>query len=539
MIGWRPYLLTLGACVALAVCAVDVSAGFGPSHVAGGTGVCHALHQGVHDVDAWVDASACGLARGRLAVFLLAWGWVRATAFARLGTIQIADLTCDDNALARSPLRRRSSTNSASAVSCPQRRPRGSPSVASITDAISKAPIPQAGLLGAAIGLIPWPPSSTGFNVSGSLMRVGPGARARVQLAYEVVCTGPEQSVKLGVAAGAGAQEAIKNAGPDLYRLISESAPSIYPDWARWSSTRALMAYREGLDLEQTSDGYRKAHARYLEASEEDPDNMLARLRAANCLERIATGAKTRAETRELQGRALAAYLSIRIRRPDIFEAGFRASVLMSVLASESNRNLSANVRLEETLRRFERATSRYIDPRELPDSLSGPRVSGTMAERLEAAALEEARRARHQLRLWRTLVHEKRLRHRFEPTGRERRQLRKALGISKMAQRARREQRLALERLRARAKAAPGQRRRITEKVLSTASPHLLSEIRQWWWQMLVKWHYCLSLARRGMAGPLQRRVLLRSPAASDPTAAGTPPPARAQASRIRPGSG
>jgi hypothetical protein len=72
------------------------------------------------------------------------------------------------------------------------------------------------------------------------------------------------------------------------------------------------------------------------------------------------------------------------------------------------------------------------------------------------------------------TLLHEYRLRHRFEPTGRERRQLRKALGVSQMAQKARSERRRISQPL----GAPPGARR-------------AASEVRQFWWQMIVKWHY------------------------------------------------
>jgi hypothetical protein len=503
LIGWRPYLLTVLAGLALAVCAVDVSAGFSASHVTGGTGVWHALHQAVHDIDAWVShVGVLDWVLVGLSVFLLAWGWLRAAAFARLGTIQIADLTCDDNTLApvaaKAVLQQELGQRG---LLPPSGVPSGSPSVASIADAISKAPIPQAGWVGALVGLVPWPPSSTDFRINGSLMRLGSGAHARVQFAYELVCLGPQQSVRLGAATGADAQDAIRSASPDLYRLIGEAAPNIYPDWARWCSSAALTTYRAGLDLETTPDGYTQARTRYLEASEEDPDNMLARLRAANCLERMATGATTqseapdldaRAEALDLQARALGAYLSIRIRRPDLFEAGFRASVLMSVLASQPGQLLAGNVRLKETLRRFERATSRYVDPCDAPDARPDPvRVTGNMAERLEAAALTESRRARHLLRPLRTVVHGKRFRHRFEPTGRERRQLRKALGISKMAQKARREQRLALERVRAEAKGTPRARARFTEQALATASPHLLSEIRQVWWRVLVNGRY------------------------------------------------
>ena len=172
-----------------------------------------------------------------------------------------------------------------------------------------------------------------------------------------------------------------------------------------------------------------------MEACAADPDNMIARLRAANCLERVASGAKDPERRFNGQVEALAAYTSIRIRRPSIFEAGFRASVLMSVLASEPVGKLAGSHLLEATLARFERATAKTVDPHDSShDEL--PPVSGAHAHRrLEAAALTDGERQR-QLRPLHTLRHEYRLRHRFEPTGRERRQLRKALGVSQMAQR-------------------------------------------------------------------------------------------------------
>ena len=94
--------------------------------------------------------------------------------------------------------------------------PTGSPSVASIVDVISKTPIPQANWLGPLLGLIPWPKSSTTFQISGNLRRTGAGEHAPVCFAYEVLCTGPRGSRHLDESHGADTAEAIANASLEI-----------------------------------------------------------------------------------------------------------------------------------------------------------------------------------------------------------------------------------------------------------------------------------------------------------------------------------
>lgn len=484
MIGWAPFLLTGMAAALLALVAIDASSAPVASHISSHTAWLW-LHEALNAVVHWL--SHFGVQDWVLVgvtAYLLAWGLVRPFAFVRLGTIQITDVSCDDDTLGPAAAKAALQQAFAAFGLLPASSvPTGSPSVASIVDVISKAPIPQANWLGPLIGLIPWPGSSTTFQISGNLRRTGAGEQAPVSFAYEVLCTGPRRSRHLAEADGADTTEAIANASLEIYRKIGETAPRLYPTWARWHCTEALVTYLDGVDSERCKQ-YEEAHGRYMAACDADPDNMIARLRAANCLERMATGAEDPELRLQRQVETLAAYTSIRIRRDSIFEAGFRASVLLSVLASEPPEKLQDCSLLEATIARLERAMSDTADPGASPwETLMRWRRSRwrrlrlgsepTPNARLEAAALEEARRARHQLRPFRTLWHEYRLRHRFEPTGRDRRQLRKALGISKMAQQARSEHRRG-----ARSDAPPW-------------AGGSASIVRQWRWQMLVKWHY------------------------------------------------
>ena len=205
MIGWAPFLLTGVAGALVVIVALDASSGFHASAYVSGDTVATWLHNALNASVQWL--SHLGVLDCLLigaSAFLLAWGWVRAAAFVRLGTIQIADLSCDDDKLA--PTAAKAVLQQAlgdHGLLPPSGVPSGSPSVASIADAISKAPIPQANWLGSLIGLIPWPPASTGFQISGNLRRTGPADGAPVSFAYELVCTGPRPSVHLGEAEGA------------------------------------------------------------------------------------------------------------------------------------------------------------------------------------------------------------------------------------------------------------------------------------------------------------------------------------------------
>jgi hypothetical protein len=471
VIGWRPYLLTVLAGVLLAVVALDVTAGFVSPKVLGGVGVEHRLHVALSDALAWIsDLSVLDWVIVGIAVVLLSWAWVRSRSFTTLGSMTIDELSVGDGALDAPAARARLEQELGSrGLLPPSGVPGGFPSVTSVADAISKTPIPQAGWVGSLIALVPLPKSCTSFQITGTLMGTPQPALAGAcgtRFAYRLICVGPVPSVQLGAAEAESQEMAVEAAAQEIYRLVARAAPEMYPLWARWRNAEALAEYREGLRTEQRiapvsvadspsakgevqapphfSDVYHEAHQHYVIACEHDPDNMLARLRAANCLERIASdspaGSKQR---REDQVRALAAYISICVRQPDIFEAGFRASVLMSVLASESERDLQEIPLLKAAVGQLERSWDRNVDLHDSAAATLDGRDRRPLKHRLRRAARRQTKMTQHRLRPMWTVLHENRLRHLFELTGRDRRQMRKALSLSRLAQRARASHRL------------------------------------------------------------------------------------------------
>jgi Bacterial pullanase-associated domain len=481
VIGYRPYLLTGVAVVLLAVVALDVG-GLGIAVLAGSA---HGVHHGLRTLTrALARPSLLDWILIALAILLPAWAWLRVLALARLGSIEISDLalgsaeiadlggtgTSQASALLKAALQEELGGRGLRAASG---LPGGAPSVASLAAAVAQVPIGQVNWVAGLIALVPTPPTSTSFRITGTL-RTRPldAGRTEVGLSYELARLGPRPAVRLGDVWAVDRPTLLARAARDIFRNIVDHAPAIYPDWVRWSSSDALVGYRNGLALEQHAPGpsadpaagqtaaterFAAAYACYRKASELDPDNMLVRLRAANCLERIAAGLGTGPArvTREIE--ALQAYVSIRLRQPTIFQAGFRGSVLLSSLAHEVPTlgvtddqraalaavlgRLDAEATGSHSASRRAAAKLRRIEPR--PRPAAGTQTPDVLlGRRLDAAAGRESRLARHRLRpLW-TIVHEKRFRHRFEPTGQARRQLRKALGVSQMCLRARRARR-------------------------------------------------------------------------------------------------
>lgn len=469
MIGWRPYLLTVLAAVVLAVVALDVAAAFHAAHPEG-AGIARPLHTALSDAVAWIsDLSVLDWLLVGAAAVLLIWASVRTRSFTTLGPMTIEELTVGANTLeecaAKATLEHELGLRG---LLPPSGVPGGFPSVTSVADAISKAPLPQAGWIGALIGLIPLPCSTTSFKITGTLMKLAdePASDARSRFAYRLICLGPTPSVQLGAAEGECPNQAIERGAQEIYRHVARAAPEMYPLWARWRNADALGAYRKGLAIEQDvaplspADApsvkekfqtrpefrsvYERAHEQYVIACEHDPDNMLTRLRAANCLERIASDSRPGSvDRRQGQVRALAAYVSICVRQPDIFEAGFRSSVLMSVLASETEEDLREIPLLHASLGQLERSWDRNIDLHDSRSATLDGRDRRKLKKRLAQAARRETRATQHRLRPMWTIWHENRLRHLFELTGRERRQMRKALAMSRLAQRARASQRM------------------------------------------------------------------------------------------------
>ncbi|MCW2986494.1 MAG: hypothetical protein JWR63_4064 [Conexibacter sp.] len=400
-----------------------------------------------------------------LAVGLLVWVWVRAAAVARQGTIEIGAIATDGLTLKPSAVRSALTEALGDRGWLPASGvPSGAPTADKLAAVVSAMPGTEVKLLGALISAIPTPPRSTTFKVSAVIADSDP-ASGPCSVAYELSCLGPVPGVRLGQQSAATWSEAIKLTAKEIYRNVQELAPGIYPDWAFWRTTDALTSYRQGLDIENdvpgsalgqvaTTDAQRLAfaYAKYERARAQDPGNMLAQLGVATTLERL------RGET--VSGRpgpiaridALEIYTGVRVRHPAIFEAGFRASILLSAEATEVvAAGASTSPRLDQVLSDLDEL---HADERMLGDRLragwqavvDGLRpvlqfpVPPRLDRRVQRVAGREALMARRRVRPHWSVVYEHRFRHRFEPAGPERRQLRHALLISQMCLRARTE---------------------------------------------------------------------------------------------------
>jgi hypothetical protein len=401
-------------------------------------------------------------------VVIFTWGWVRAAAFARLGSVEIGDLGVDGDLPPAKQLGAELQASLAARGALPASGvPGGAPSAAAIGAAIADAPVPQANWIGALVGLLPIPPTKTGFQITGTLLVSVTTQTTPCGLAYQVVCSGPRAEVTLGTVWSANWLSVVDAAAHAIFDDMEKSAPDLYPSWARWSSAKAYEHYVRG-DAAERDDHLLEAKNCFVSAWELNRDNMLAPLRIANCLERIAMkcGTNEQIARGRTRAEALLRYVDVESREPEIFEAGYRASLVMSALASGKINDAQTRRSINKTLDKLDnsfqatkpsqpfrlgvreairRATAKRtglwlramrfagrqpVQPAGLP--------AGDPRERLNKHAQRETRLARLRVRpLW-TILHENRFRHQFEPRGRARRQIRKALGISAMCRYAR-----------------------------------------------------------------------------------------------------
>jgi hypothetical protein len=273
---------------------------------------------------------------------------------------------------------------------------------------------------------------------------------------------------------GGDAMAAIHAAANAIYREICKHASEAVPVWARWANAEALVRYQKGIECEDLpgkgiEPRYSAAAEHFLAASELDPDNMLVRLRYGNCLERLAGCLRLDDPDRiDRWIEALHVYAAVRTSHPTIFESRFRMSVVLGLVADHLDKDDQSAI---EALR----ALLRTLDP--TGDAVAEGDVDA-LRTHLQGAAKHESKAAWRRLRLTWTLLHEHRFRHEFEPTGKDRRQLRKALTISYMCLRLRRHWR-----------PTPGE----------TRDPDLDLEQIPWglaaaprvFWRFLVDWRY------------------------------------------------
>ena len=356
------------------------------------------LHSRLSWVERWVsDATVIDwvlLAFGVIAVFV---AWRVFTAPVRLGNIEVSagdtETTATDFGRVQIATMRRELARwgvvPAGGV------PAGSPT-ATIAAAVEASPIEQAKFVGALIKLLPMPAAAVGFKVTATIEQ---DTQEQCTLTYQLVRTDTSETLELDRVEDAdSANDAIVAAAGEIFRKIAASAEGIFPPWSQWPDSSSMKQYREACDCERQG-RWVEATDRFADAAVAAPDNMLPRLRIANCLERRA-GTASGTEQTSLRFRAREIYQEIAAREPHIFEARYRASVLAGVLADELSKT------------EIERAnTVNMVALRALEDLFGLPH-SGVLKDRLSALdkrvpfqvelpdlAQDEARAARRELR--------------------------------------------------------------------------------------------------------------------------------------------
>ena len=198
--------------------------------------------------------------------------------------------------------------------------------------------------------------------------------------------------------------EAVERAAFAIYAHIAKTASGAFPIWARWARFDGFKAYKNGIRCAH-SGLWAKAIPELQLAAQLEPTNALVRLQLANLCEQQATNSTLRAA-------ALRNYLDVAARWPELVQARYRASVLADTLANSLARNDLESTAILGTLK--------------LAAGHSGP------ASLLRDLADVESEATVQMLRWWYVPVRYLRARNQFEPRAKDRRDFKRALGISR-----------------------------------------------------------------------------------------------------------
>jgi hypothetical protein len=322
----------------------------------------------------------------------------------------------------------------------PSAVPSGSPQ-ADVVQAIEASPLPQGAFIAKLMDVLPTPPRPMAFRVVGTLVGIPTPAPASALVAVGapppppppaaalMPCgvsvwlqpVGPGSSLLKTVDKRATHTAAIDDAANAIYLHLANSAPDVFPVWARWPSREALDAYSTGCDYRRQARATAAlpsldAMLALSRASELAPLNALARLELGNLEELTGGIVADQHLTGLLQASALRRYVEVGDEYPDLLEARFRASVTAVALA----RSCTALAGEPAQLETIQNAYGHDAGPVD------------TLAERLRETARGELKATVRLVRMPHTLLHEQRLRNPFEWRGAQRRALRRSVLISR-----------------------------------------------------------------------------------------------------------
>ncbi|MBE2319413.1 hypothetical protein DVA67_025790 [Solirubrobacter sp. CPCC 204708] len=351
------------------------------------------------------------------------WIWSTLRAITRLGPVEVAELefggkndSKPDVKALTTLLRERLAKGG---LLPPSDVPAGSPQTDLIA-AVEGSGRPNADWIANLLKLLPHPPRSTAYKLSGTLIK----GNVQWHLRYWMQPTSRGRSVMRTVS-GSGEDEVIKAAAAEIFLELTKSAVHVFPQWARWSKPPAFRCYVDGLGQQGAN-----ARAAFEAASEEQFENLLPRLALAN-LEEICAGelAKTAAppQAATAQAKAVRLYLDIGVAGSDVISARYRAGISASSLATVCQELSRDNATLTKVCKTvgLETGTEQPMAPTKVTDALH------TLAANEVTAAWQLTGR-------FHILFAQGRLRHRYEPTGVRRRRLRRSIAIARHTLRAR-----------------------------------------------------------------------------------------------------
>ena len=319
-----------------------------------------------------------------------------------------------------------------SGLSPPPEVPAGSPQT-NLIDAVEASGDPRAPWAAKLLKLVPEPPRPPEFTLHATLFTSkpnGPEAQPTYCLRYwlrpKVSGLARLETVECGTY-----EEAIRRTAADVFRAISEEAVHVFPQWSKWQSHTAFLSYVDGLSARVRSHDH-AALWHFGAAADAEPRNLLPRLQIANLLEKQAahmtnhTWAVGSAEGADLiaaleQARVLRLYLDIAVDAPSLVAARYRASVVAATLA-----RACADPHLND-------AECEVI--RQVAGLPSG---SKPLSAELHSLSDKESDAALSLLKPLHVILDKRRLRHRYEPRGLERRELRGTIAIARHARKVR-----------------------------------------------------------------------------------------------------